>query len=194
MSEHLVKHRFTGDVVHGTEFYLASDVDALLRQREEELVRLKATTLTAENIACNYSYKLAAMTAELEEYRSIAETIGAEKAVSQLAQAQQQLAAMTVERDEAVRVAQGLTEPLPVTEQEAFDVVKHHCSCCLEIDQLQQQLAASQARRRQLEEALNGLAKCGCVDGNGVPFASCQGCNGTGDTRASSPPTERPPA
>ena len=41
MSEtRLVKHRFTGDLLVGTEFYLASDVDALLRQREEQVKAL----------------------------------------------------------------------------------------------------------------------------------------------------------
>ena len=60
------------------------------------------------------------------------------------------------------------------------------------IDRLLAQLAAAQECCAQLEEELKVLATCGCVDGNGVPFAYCQGCNGTGDRR--SIPPERPPA
>lgn len=98
-------------------FYLAADVDALLQQREEEITDLKSAVeviQSSRDILLNtftlwtveYQHgkmalrevpdlriQLAAVTQELEEYRSIAETIGAEKAVSALAQAQQQLAA-----------------------------------------------------------------------------------------------------
>lgn len=72
----------------------------------------------------------------------------------------------------------GLLAQLAASEQTAY-------KRAWKIDTLKDQLA-------KLEEELKVLATCGCVDGNGVPFAYCQGCKGTGDRRSTT--TERPPA
>lgn len=83
--------------------YLAAYVDAFLRQREEELAKAYQRANIAEanqrqlagtvKEVHTLRAQLAAMTAELEEYRYMAERAGATKAVSQLADCQQQLAA-----------------------------------------------------------------------------------------------------
>lgn len=174
----------------------------LLRQREEAVEQLTRDVVNREkevdvmmaqrNLA---EAQLAAMTAERETYRRCLAAHEQQLATLRgtVNDLRQQRAAMHGPGTPYTRWQQMLAalewrfpDPQPYDSSHAPET--HYLEA---IDGLLAQRAASQARCAQLEEELKVLATCGCVDGNGVPFAYCQGCNGTGDRR--SIPTERPP-
>jgi chaperonin cofactor prefoldin len=194
--------------------YLAADVDSLLQQRKEELAKRMHAWNTLrdgydESIA-QLQHQLAAMTNERDsaEMRSVSH-------LKMYIEASQQLAAMTGPGTPYARwqkmleaLEQRFPDPQPYESScpaearylEAIDRIIAQLAAseqtayerAWKIDTLKDQLAASTARCAELEEELKVLAKCGCVDGNGVPFAACQGCHGTGDRRSA--PTDRSPA
>jgi hypothetical protein len=173
--------------------YLAADVDSLLQQRQEELVkRMTAWNMLRdgydESIA-QLQHQLAAMTNERDsaEMRSVSH-------LKMYIEASQQLAAMTGPGTPYAR----WQKMLEALEQRFPDPQPYESACPAEaryleaIDRVLAQLADSTARCAQLEEELKVLAKCECMDANGSPFEYCMECNGTGDKRTFS--TDRPPA
>ena len=175
----------------------------LLRQREEELARLKV--IQGIDLKNNNAYRqevidlraqLAAMTAERDAYRRC------------LAAHEQQLANLRGTMNDLRQQRAAMHGPgAPTARWHALmaeldrrfpDPQPYDSSCPAEaryleaIDRVLAQLADSTARCAQLEEELKVLAKCECMDANGSPFEYCMECNGTGDKRTFS--TDRPPA
>lgn len=91
---------------------------------------------------------------ELEEYRSIAENIGAGKAVSQLEQSQQQLAALRTERDAIQRKHDELGAIIIANKVQVQSVQRNR--------DLQAQLTTSQARCAELEAINTSLNLQNC--------------------------------
>ena len=137
--------------------YLAADVDSLLQQRQEELVK----RMTAWNMLRD----------------------GYDESIAQL---QHQLAAMTGPGSPYARWQRMLEAlerrfPDPQPYQSSCPAEARYLEA---IDGLIAQLAALRALLRQREEEIEQLSLCGCVDDKGHAFAACQGCKGTG-TRSS---------
>ena len=177
----------------------------LLRQREEEIERLKRLADSQEFRAeqaegkmreryeawQQVTAKLAVMTAKYQEMVKLydkhhgtpCEEIRHKQEVEALVA---QLAAMQGPGSPYARW-QRMLEAL---ERRFPDPQPYQSSCPAEaryleaIDGLIAQLAALRALLRQREEEIEQLSLCGCVDDKGHAFAACQGCKGTG-TRSS---------
>ena len=159
--------------------YLADEVDALLQQRQEEMVKRMAAWNTLidgydESIA-QLQHQLDAMQGPGTPYARWQRML---EALERRFPDPQPSASSCPAEAHYLEAIDGIIAQLAASEQTAYERA-------WKIDTLKDQLA-------KLEEELKVLATCGCVDGNGVPFAYCQGCKGTGDRR--SIPTERPPA
>jgi chromosome segregation ATPase len=138
---------------------------ASMHRLREELAqvkqRLAATTqtITLQSLTLTQAQtELTQVKAELEEYRSIAEKIGAEKAVSQLAQAQAELAQGKRDNEELRIAATSLQQSLAKAARHHDDQQREHIRFKLECDSFRSRLFQAKQRIAELEEQLEAQA------------------------------------